>query len=162
MESRGINSLLQYGDNSDVVRNILKCYQQWKEQPREIVVELVGLPIDEQCRAIFSYLVEHVSYRLDPAGEQHIYSPARLLQEGHGDCKSLTMFVVCCLHCLGVRHIIRFVNFDGGNQYTHVYPVALDEQGNEIILDACETDNQGWSIYNYAREYAKKQDYIYE
>lgn len=161
MYSSGINDLLCYGDNRDVVKNVVSCYERWKEQPREIVNDLRGLDIDTQCMSIFAYLVEHTQYKLDEAGKQFIKSPARLLKDGCGDCKSLTMFISCCLHCLGIKHIIRFVNFDGGTQFTHVYPIAIDENGNEIILDACETDENGLPIYGYAREYKLKKEFIY-
>lgn len=161
MVADGLNRLLQYGNNSDVVCSMRTCYEEYKEQPRNHVNELRGLCVDDQCRAIFAYLAEHVRYQLDEDGKQFIKSPARLLSDGVGDCKSLTMYISCCLHCLGVTHIIRFVNFDGGNQYTHVYPVAIDENGREIILDACEKDKHGYPVYNFARQYTKKKDFIY-
>lgn len=153
---------LMYGVNSDVVACVRKMYEEWKEQARDLVAEIQYGSVDDKCQAIFGYLIDHVSYKLDTAGYQYIKSPKRLLRDGCGDCKSLTMFVVCCLHCLGIKHIIRFVNFDGGSQYTHVYPVAIDEYGQEIILDACEKDTMGNPIYDYAREYCKKQDFVYE
>ena len=161
MRADGINKFLKLGDNGDVVSAITSCYEIYKEQPQDHVRELRGLTVDEQCRAIFAYLAEHVRYELDKDGEQYIKSPARLLQDGCGDCKSLTMYISCCLHCLGRKHIIRFVNFDGGTQYTHVYPVAVDEMGQEIILDVCEKDKHGYPIYDYARGYVKKKDFIY-
>lgn len=161
MISDGKNELLTVGVNKDVLSAELDCYQRFREQPRELVSSLHGMTIDEQCRSLFAYLVERVIYRLDPAGDQYIKSPARLLADGEGDCKSLTMFFVCCLHCLGISHKIRFVNFDGTRQYSHVYAVALDENGEEIILDACEIDMQGYPIYNFARQYNKKKDYTY-
>ena len=151
-----------YGLNSDVVTCIRKQYEVWKNQPADWVTELQGGSVDDICQGIFGYLIDHVRYQLDPAGKQYIKSPERLLRDGFGDCKSFTMFVACCLHCAGVKHIIRFVSFDGGDQYTHVYPVAIDEQGEEIILDACEKDMYGVSIYDYAREFSRKQDFVYE
>ena len=69
------------------------------------------------------------------------------------------MFIVCCLHCLGIEHIIRFVNYDGGQQYTHVYPVAIDERGSEIVLDACEKDADGTILYGYARPSKRQKDF---
>lgn len=162
MYSNGVNDLLCYGDNRDVIKNMLDCYSTWKDQPNEIVNELRDQDIDTQCMSIFAYLNSHTRYKLDDPGKQYIKSPARLLRDGLGDCKSLTMFIACCLHCLGIKHIIRFVNFDGGVQYTHVYPVAIDEHGNEIILDICEKDSNNRPIYDYARPYSKKKDYIYE
>lgn len=161
MQSRGINDLLCYGDNRDVVRNLIGCYEKWKDQPSEIVEDLRGYDINTQCESIFSYLIDNTQYKLDTVGKQYIKSPARLLSDGTGDCKSLTMFVSCCLHCLGIKHIIRFVNFDGGGQFTHVYPVAVDGNGKEIVLDACEKDEAGTPIYDYAREFRRKKDFIY-
>lgn len=160
MVSDGKNTLVSIGYNGDVVKSLIDCYQKWKNQPRELVASLSG-SVDEKCEAVFAYLVENVYYKLDEDGNQWIKSPARLIADGCGDCKSLTMFIACCLHCLGIKHIIRFVNYDGGSQYTHVYPVALDECGNEIILDACEKDEDGVILYNYARPSRKRKDFVY-
>lgn len=162
MYSDGRNEILRVGGNGDIVRCVCECYDKWKNQPAEICTGIAG-SVDKKCEAIFGYMVDNVRYLLDPPGVQYIKSPARLLADGAGDCKSLTMFISCCLHCAGISHIIRFVNFDGGSQYTHVYPVAIDENGREIILDACEEDEDGVPLYNYARPYKKKQDfYFYE
>ena len=162
MIADGVNTLLKDGLNDDVIKCELKCYSEWKNQPAKLVDNLKGIPVDAACEAIFDYLTSRVVYRLDPVGRQYIKSPARLLKDGCGDCKSLTMFFVCCLHCLGIPHIIRFVNFDGGSQYTHVYAVAIDERGEEIILDACEKDDDGVILYDYARPYKKKKDFYFE
>ena len=166
MYSDGRNELLRVGINSDVLDCWQECYERFKEQPREIVSGIINYgTIDDKCQAIFGYLCNNVYYQLDPDGMQYIKSPARLLADGCGDCKSLTMFIASCLHCLGIKHIVRFVNFDGGRQYTHVYPVAIDENGHEIIMDMCETDTgietNGIPLYDYARPYRKKKDIIY-
>lgn len=158
MIADGKNTLITIGINQDVIESELACYENWKEQPRELVANLHGT-VDERCEAVFSYLVEHVEYKLDDPGCQYIKSPARLLKDGYGDCKSLTMFINCCLHCMGIEHIFRFVNYDGGRQYTHVYPVAIDERGNEIMLDACEKDIDGVILYNFARPSKKQKDF---
>lgn len=158
MVSDGINSLMAVGLNQDVINCELACYEKWKDQPRELVRDLCG-SIDEKCEAIFAYLADCVVYRLDDEGNQYIKSPARLLADGCGDCKSLTMFIACCLHCCGIEHIIRFVNYDGGNQYTHVYPVAIAENGREIVMDMCEKDANGIILYDYARPCKKRKDF---
>lgn len=164
----GRNELLCVGFNSDVLTCWQMCYERFKEQPGQIglldEIRYVGT-IDDKCQAVFGYMCNNVSYRLDDDGYQYIKSPKRLLSDKCGDCKSLTMFVACCLHCLGIKCIVRFVNFDGSNQYTHVYPVAVDEYGREIIMDMCETDagieTNGTPLYNYARPYKRKKDFIY-
>lgn len=162
MRADGQNRLMIVGVNSDVLESEIACYHQFKCQPMVILEDLQGaMSIDEKCRSIFAYLVEHVRYQLDPVGDQYIKSPARILSDGVGDCKSLTMFICCCLHCLGITHKFRFVNFDGSRQFSHVYAVAVDEDGKEIIMDACELDGTGAPIYNYARPYTKKKDFVF-
>lgn len=161
MQVFGNDRLLAVGENLHVLDGETQVYEAYKDQPMELVEDLRGLTIDEQCRSIFAYLVEHVRYRLDPDGVQYIKTPARLLSDGEGDCKSLAMFICCCLHCLGITNIFRFVNFDGGRQYSHVYAVAIDENGREIILDPCELDNNGVPVYDYARPYQKKKDFVH-
>ena len=166
MISDGKNNLLKVGINSDVIACWCKCYERFKDQPKALVQNLGEASIDDKCQAVFGYLCNKVRYKLDPDGKQYIKSPGRLLADGCGDCKSLTMFVACCLHCLGIKCIVRFVNFDGGSQYTHVYPVAVDECGNEIIMDMCETTgnsaSNGTPLYGYARPYKRKKDIEYE
>ena len=161
MKADGINQYLQFGNNADVVRHVKQCYEKWRNQPSDLVLDLVGMTRDEQCYAIFDYLLCNVNYKEDKAGYQFIKSPARLLADRVGDCKSMTIFIASCLHCLGIPHALRFVNFDGGNQYTHVYPIAFDEQQQPIILDAVERDAQGEPIYNYARDFRKNYDIYY-
>lgn len=163
MISDGVNTLLSVGLNEDVLQAEIACYEQFKDQPKKIVENIqYGLTTDEKCEAIFDYLTRRVVYQLDKIGDQYIKSPARLLNDGRGDCKSLAMFINCCLHCLGIPHIFRFVSFDGGSQYTHVYAVAIDERGNEIVLDPCEKDENGIILYGYARPYKKKKDFRYD
>ena len=167
MISDGQNKFLMAGFNSDIVNCWKKCYEQFKEQPQKLVNDLKisgigsGISVDDACQSIFGYMVNNTYYQLDKDGEQLIKSPARFLADGCGDCKSYTMFIASCLHCLGIPCIVRFVNFDGGSQYTHVYPVAIDEQGNEIPMDACEKDTDGTPLYDYARHYTKKKDIYY-
>lgn len=166
MIADGQNTLLKIGVNSDIITCWRSCYERFKNQPQDLVRDIRDAgSIDDKCQAVFGYMCDNVRYLLDKDGSQFIKSPARLLYDGCGDCKSLTMFVACCLHCLGITCIVRFVNFDGGEQYTHVYPVAIDEFGNEIIMDMCETDSgletQGTPYYNYARPYKRKKDIVY-
>lgn len=162
MIADGRNIYLMAGLNSDIVNCWERCYEEFKEQPRTIIDSFRRHSTDSTCQAIFKYMVERTYYKLDREGEQLIKSPARLISDGYGDCKSYTMFIASCLHCLGIPCIVRFVNFDGGKQYTHVYPVAIDELGCEIPMDACELDDDNKTcLYGYARPYKNKKDLVY-
>lgn len=163
MITDGRNRFLMAGLNGDIITCWRKCYERFKDQPKAIVKNLRGYDVESTCQAIFDYMIKRTYYRLDDDGEQLIKSPGRLIKDGCGDCKSYTMFIASCLHCCGIPCIVRFVNFDGGEQYTHVYPVAIDEARNEIPMDACELDEDNETVlYNYARPYKKKYDIYYE
>ena len=158
----GKDTFMMFGLNGDIVKCWKKCYESFKNQTKNIVQNLRSNDIDSTCKAIFGYMVKNTYYRLDDDGVQKIRSPRRLIKDGCGDCKSYTMFIASCLHCLGIPCIVRFVNFDGSDQYSHVYPVAIDEYGNEIPMDACELDEDGKTcLYGYAREFKKKYDIVY-
>lgn len=162
MIADGKNRFIMSGLNRDIVDCWVKCYERFKDQPKSIVANLRGYDVDSTCKAIFDYMIKRTYYKLDKDGEQLIKSPGRLIKDGCGDCKSYTMFIASCLHCLGIPCIVRFVNFDGSNQYTHVYPVAIDENGQEIPMDACELDeDQETVLYGFARPYKVKKDLIY-
>lgn len=164
MISDGKNTFLLSGVNSDIVDCWEATYEKYKDQPKELAQYLTSgcIGVDDKCQKIFGYMVENTRYMLDPDGVQMIKSPARLLKDGCGDCKSYTMFIASCLHCAGIPCKVRFVSFDGGDQYTHVYPVAVDEYGREIPMDACELDSDGVTVlYNYARPYKRKKEFNY-
>lgn len=163
MISDGKNRFMMRGLNRDIVECWQACYERFKNQPNDLKLldNIRGYSVERACEAIYDYMIKYTYYKLDRAGEQLIKSPGRFLKDGCGDCKSYTMFIASCLHCLGIPCIVRFVNFDGGGQYTHVYPVAIDEGGNEIILDACELDEDGVVKFGFARPYAEKLDIVY-
>ena len=162
MIADGKNTFMMRGLNSDIISCWERCYEQFKDQPRTLVNQFRRSDIDSTCQAVFGFMVKNTYYRLDDEGVQMIKSPARIIEDGCGDCKSYSMFIASCLHCLGIPCIVRFVNFDGGKQYTHVYPVAIDEYGREIPMDACELFDDNKTVkYGYARPFIKKHDLIY-
>lgn len=162
MIADGKNTYLMSGLNGDIVECWQSCYELFKDQPKELVKRFKRGDVNSTIEEVYGFMVKSTYYRLDDDGVQMIKSPARLIEDGCGDCKSYTMFIASCLHCLEIPCIVRFVNFDGGDQYTHVYPVAIDEYGNEIPMDACEIDNDGKTcLLDYARPYTKKKDLVY-
>ena len=119
MIADGKNRFMMSGTNGDIVECWKECYEQFKRQPVQLVEDLrisgVGrtASVDDKCQKIFDYMVKHTYYKLDEDGEQLIKSPARLIADGCGDCKSYTMFIASCLYCLGIPCKVRFVNFEG-------------------------------------------------
>lgn len=158
MRSDGVNILVSNkGNNQTVIQTIRDVYRDHRHTCSELVESLQGYSVVECCESVFDYVVDYVEYREDPGNNQYVKTPARLLDDGIGDCKSMAVFVASCLHCLGIKCCFRFVSFNMKPIYTHVYVVALDEQGNEIIIDPVERIN-GLAKFNYAQSFILKRD----
>lgn len=134
------------GNTADIVSVVMEIYNKDWQQVRELARTFgtVGFqPTETICKNIFDYIINNVRYKEDPAGVQWVKTPARLIADGVGDCKSMSIFTASCLRCLGIDHFFRFVSFDPSRKdATHVYVVALlplhegrAGEGLEIIID---------------------------
>ena len=140
MNIKNINKVITTsGNTADIIHTVMIAYEQDDDQQiAELAKELKGDDIRETCRNIWSYLIEKVDYRADAEtglGEM-IRTPARLIHDGTGDCKSYSLFTAVVLRYLGIKHFFRFVSYSSRPEATHVYIIALDEQENEICIDA--------------------------
>jgi hypothetical protein len=103
-------------------------------QIAELAKQLKGENEISSCYNIFGFLINEVNYRADGA-DQLIKSPARLIYERRGDCKSYSVFTACCLKYLGIKHFFRFAGYGSDTEPTHVYIIAVIDN-KEIPIDA--------------------------
>ena len=158
MKALNTNILLKpNGDTRDIASAVISVYNSDYSQVSELAQTLQGETTEETCHNIFEYLLDHVNYNEDPAGVQWVKTPARLLADGIGDCKSYAIFIGSCLRCLGINHCFRFVSYNNRKDATHVYIVVNAGQSNELILDAVVRVN-GLPKFNYQEKYTFKTD----
>lgn len=157
MMSDGRNTFVVKGYNVDVMSVVMETYSRFKNQPAELMEELYGRDADTVCESVFDYVIDNVRYVEDPEGVQLVKTPARLLKDGQGDCKSMAIFIGACLHCVNIPFVFRFVGFTDKKIYNHVYIVAYPGSSREIVLDPVERVD-GEPVYNYARGYKVKKD----
>lgn len=123
------------GNTSDIITAVMNVYAKDWQQCNELANSFKANDIKSTCYAIYNYLLQNVRYKEDPNGEQWIKTPARLIADKTGDCKSYSIFLASCLKSLGIKHCFRFVAYAPGD-YTHVYVIAFDEQQQPILIDA--------------------------
>lgn len=152
MRVEGIDKFITRGKNIAVLDTVIDTYNMSKDQPLDILVELQGCDYATQCAAIFGYVIDKVHYVEDPDGVQLVKTPARLIADGTGDCKSMAIFIGACLHCLDIPFVFRFVGFARKNVYNHVYIVAKPGTMEQIVLDPVERVD-GEPVFDYARPY---------
>jgi len=141
----------------DIINEVLLKFEQCKDQLQNFAPYLRGDSVEETCRNVWAFWRKNITYIADdaPAGKQIVKSPAAVWEDKFCDCKSFSVAVLCCLHCLGIRSVFRFVSFSPVTKTipTHVYNVAK-HNGREIVIDCCLPD------FNKEKMYAAKYDYL--
>ena len=146
------------GKTEDIMQAVIDCYNSDYAQVRELAESLPGDDTLSRCRAVFDFVDKNIRYQMDPLQKQWIRTPARLWSDGEGDCKSFSIFICSCLRCMGIPHLFRFAAYEGASDPTHVYAVAIDEAGKEIIVDPVYRDESGKAVFNKECPYTKKID----
>ncbi|MBO7736068.1 MAG: hypothetical protein J6S67_26090 [Methanobrevibacter sp.] len=146
------------GDNFDVLKAVDDCFLNERNNCFDYVEQWRGLTWYQQCLAVFDSLIDNVVYSAD-FFNQYIKTPARLLYDGVGDCKSFSVYLMSCLWALGADEVtLRCVSFNDLKIYSHVYCIA--RKGAETYtLDAVERTKDGKAIFNYARPFKHKYDF---
>ena len=146
------------GKTKDIMQAVVDCYNSDYAQVQELADNLPGNDTLSRCRAVFDFVDKNIKYQIDPLHKQWIRPPARLWSDGEGDCKSFSIFICSCLRCMGIPHLFRFAAYEGNSDPTHVYAVAIDESGKEIIVDPVYRDENGKAVFNKECPYTKKID----
>ena len=164
MHIKNINrTIYDNGNTSDIINVVMMAYDIENDSQIEVLAkQLQGETDLETCYNIWKYLIDNVTYRAD-SGVQEIKSPARLINDRSGDCKSYSLFTAVVLRYLGIQHVFRFVSYDTRKEATHVYVVA-NAQGstlNAIIIDAVAYVQAGYPFnkelkYTYHCDMADK------
>lgn len=141
------------GMNSDIVKTIHENLDRSADQVREMAPKFKGHTREETFRNIWNFLRTCVRYQKDPDGVQYIKLPGRLLADGHGDCKSFSLFTGAILKALGIPFSFRYASYSDDPTPTHVYTVARTEAGREVVVDGV------YPRYGVEAPYRSKTDY---
>ncbi len=85
-----------------------------------------------------------------------VRTPARLVHDGTGDCKSYSLFTAVILRYLRIKHVFRFASYSPQREATHVYVVAFDGS-REIVIDAVAKQQLN-SPFGFEKKYNYKCD----
>lgn len=145
------------GVTSDIVTAVIDCYQRNVGTVPQSLLRIVADCDDENIAYnIFVWISDNIRYKKDPDGQQWVKTPARLIYDGCGDCKSYSILICSVLTIMGVKNKFRFVSYDGTTNYSHVYPVAIID-GEQIPVDVVAWQQKGVEFGNEV-EYTNKKD----
>jgi hypothetical protein len=157
MQIRNINKVIhQNGKTSDIIDVVMYAYEIENDPQISVLADkLKADTVFETCKNIWQYLLDNIKYRADADGRngEMIRTPARLIHDGTGDCKSYSLFTAVILRYLGIPHFFRFVSYNKIKRATHVYIVA----NNNIVIDAVAAVQLGYS-FNQEVKYTYRVD----
>lgn len=143
MYSNGKSKILKKkGYTKDIIDAVKYVYDQNYKQGDQFKGWFVGRNVKETCNNIIDFVLDFITYKVDPSGVQWVKTPNRFIDDACGDCKSYSIFVCSVLTCLGITNGFRFASYKRGSDFTHVYSWVIDEYGNKIIID-CVAIQQG-------------------
>ena len=145
------------GYNNDIIEALNSRFPLAIEQTKG--VQFSGDNLSQKGRAIWNYLNKNIRYKKDNPGKQVIQLPARMIRDtGAADCKSLALAAAAFMKNNGFNDVaLRYSSYNPVDDTpTHVYAVAKDEKGNEIIVDPV------FKQYNREVPYKFKKDYKME
>ena len=166
MQIKNINkTIFENGGTSDIIKVVMMAYDIENDPQIEVLArKLQGKNNTATARNIWQYLIDNINYRAD-VGKQEIKSPARLINDRAGDCKSYSLFTAVVLRWLNIPCVFRFVSYGKTQEATHVYVVMSPSQGDErsggvssnIIIDAVASVQAG-TPFNQELKYTYRCD----
>jgi len=139
------------GGTEDIIEAIMYMDAHSHEWITERVDCLRGSTDYDTLRNVWSFVRNTLRYRADRPGHERVKSPGALFTSGVGDCKSMSIAVGAILRSLGYAYRYRFTAYEPGD-YSHVYVVATDAQGHDVILDTVHT------AFDEEVQYRRKKD----
>jgi hypothetical protein len=127
---------------ADIIKQVLTQHELNKFDAKKIAHLFDFGNVYETSQAIWNFLKYKVKYSVEPANFQSTKTLSRFIYDainntGKNDCKHFANFTGAILDALGYKFKYRFAGYSRYSKNpTHVYVVALDENENEILIDA--------------------------
>ena len=121
----------------------------------KLAQKLKGNSLKDTCDNIWSFVYNHIQYKLDKHGEEQLRRPALLwaYRNSGGDCDCMTIFVCSILYNLKIPFKIRITKYDGKSYFQHVYPIVPINAIEYYTLDCVV------SQFNYEKPFSEHKDF---
>jgi len=141
-------------NTDDIITEVLAADKETYHDVSAFARSIKYQNLTDLGRKLFDFVFYNIKYVEDPLGDQYVKRPSALFATKFGDCKSMALFIGCCLKNLGVTYYYRFVSFSEFDKPTHVYVVIYDENNRLVIIDPVVKK------FNYQKPYTFKKDYM--
>src|ERR1035437_140837 len=145
--------IIDDGEVEDTVELMKKVVWRYINDTKQIAQVLKGSTVRNSCENIWTFLHDHIQYRLDKKGVEQLRRPCRSWAERKEgiDCDCFSIFVSSILTNLGIQHSFRITKYNT-DFYQHVYVIVPSGKTN-IIIDCV------LSQFDYEKEYSQNKDF---
>jgi hypothetical protein len=145
--------IIDDGEVEDTVELMKKVVWRYINDTKQIAQVLKDSTVRNTCENIWTFLHDHIQYRLDKKGVEQLRRPCRSWAERKEgiDCDCFSIFVSSILTNLGIEHSFRITKYNT-DFYQHVYVIVPTGKIN-IIIDCV------LSQFDYEKEYSQNKDF---
>lgn len=129
-------TLVRNGNLEDTIKHIKRIALRDIPVVRELALNLQGESVGETAQNIWEFIRENLTYELDTEGIEELRTPARTLHDKTFDCDDATILTSAILSNLDIVHEYRITAYEEVGKFGHIYPVAIDENGEDWVIDA--------------------------
>lgn len=147
--------LLQIPDAGipDILELIVKASAYGPGFTRRLAPSIQGQNQTDTLYKVWEFIRTRIAYKRDKPGAEVVKSPGKLVKDGVGDCKSMTVKAVSLMTNFGIPYRFRVAFYDPANPHAgHIYPIAT-VNGKDIIVDAVHhafnEEVDFWKAYDY-------------
>jgi len=142
------------GNVEDTVEFMGSYIQKYLGDTAKLAPKLKGKNLEQTLKNVWSFVYNHIQYKLDTPGQEQLRRPARSWMERKTgvDCDCYTIFISTILVNLGIDPIIRIVQIPPATSWHHVYPI-VKSKGKTYVLDAV------LDRFNYEKPFERKKDF---
>ena len=122
MKIEGRNTLVKRNYKlADIIDCQMQVFNNYWRTAEEIAQQLKGENEYNTCRNVWQYIIDNTQYKEDDFGTQFVKTPARLLYDKVGDCKSMSVLAASICTCLGIKGKFRYVGYKNAKEAHHVF-----------------------------------------
>ena len=130
------------GYNEDIIKVLEQDFPEARSEVKLFHKNFEGNTLEDTSHNVWKYLKKHIDYKAD-GWSQDIRLPARLIEDGTGDCKSYALLAAAIMSYYAPVGF-RYASYDRWNKTpSHVYCIVKQPGSHRpIIIDGV------WDYFN--------------
>lgn len=128
--------LMDVQSTEDIIKDLIYCFKKYNDQAKPIAKKFSTGNIKHDAYRIWEFIKNNINYDAEPENYQTTRSFSRIIHDKEGDCKHSALLASSIAWNLGYNVIFRFVSYNRGETYGHVYTLIQDPVSKKkVIID---------------------------